>query len=334
MKNTNFTVTIVVLLAALVGSFTIAEARDPSSREKASRKRSSKSETTVEYQLRRYTAEYRLSEAEQASLLKVLTAQQKDLTDYNKVYGTRIDAVNVKIKAIQDEVAAFIKAKQVDIDSLEQTKGVYKKVRSELALDHKAELDKTISTEHKVQRLAGYLKGGDTALYWKHLPKELQDSLDQKYQTAAAELVTTGKSGDKSAIRVVRTNLQTTTAAALTPEVRNAAETKALNDMTLRNFSRYELTDDQKLRISELCVKSTQDRVIAVRRYEKLRQEYDAARKSRSGGSVYKSYAVVRQEVAEKILTEEQKKRLPPKRKSSSKKEKVRPAKSSKKTTE
>ncbi|MBT3201001.1 MAG: hypothetical protein HN350_13950 [Phycisphaerales bacterium] len=335
MKNTNFTVSVVVLLAALVCSFMIAEARGPSDRDKSSRKRPSKSEATLESQMRRYAFEYKLSEDQQAALLKVLTAQQKDIADYNKVYGTRLQAVDEKIKVLQDEIAAFKKAKQAEIDKLEKSKDVYKKVRSELALDHKAEFDQTIPAENKLKRLAGYLKGGGEAtMYWKHLPKELQDSLDQKYQTAAAELITTDKSSDNSALRAVRIKLQTETSAILTPEVRNAAETKALNEMMLRSFTRYELTDDQKLRINDLCAESTKGRVLAASRYEKLRKEYDTARRARSGGSIYKSYAVVREAVAEKVLTEDQKKKLPQKRKSTSKKDKVRSEKKSKKKSE
>lgn len=309
MKNTKSIMTLLVLAAAIGVSFLTAQAKDASSSKKAKSKRAAKTsgdpKAIVAYQVRRYASLYRLSEAEQAKLEKILLAQQKDLADFEKVHGSKIKVVDEKIKALRDKIA-----------ELEASKGVHAKARKELELDHQAELARAITPEHKANRLAAYLKGYSEALYWKHLPKEVQASLDEQSKTIAAELVATGKGDSRNDVKAARAKLQKSIASVVSPEMRQTAETQQLKEMALRSFARYELTDDQKIRIGDLCDKNIKDRALIYSRYKQLSKDYAAAREALSKGK-HGSYSTIREEIAAKVLTEEQRKKLPQKRRSS-----------------
>ena len=312
--NTKWIAIAVVLAAMLMGSFSDARAKEGSSEAKMKKKDAARAtgdpKTDVAMRVRRYAAIYRLSEADQAKLEHILLAQQKDLADYEKVHGAKIKAVNEQIKVLQDQIAV-----------LEKSKDVHRNVRKELALDHQAELNKAITNEQKVAYLAVYLKGYDTNSYLEYLPKEIQASLTQKCQAAAIELVAAGTDQSRDALKDATRKLQASFAAVVTPEIRKAAELRQMQDYALRSFARCELTDDQKTSIGELCAKSIKDRAATASRYAQIRKDYAAAKQVMAKGKSSSLYTI-REEIAEKILTEEQRKRAPVKRKPSSRRDK------------
>jgi len=322
MKNAKLIAIAIVLAAMLTGSLVDAETKEARLAEKMKKKLSARAtrapgKATVEQQLSRYTHYYKLNDEDQARIKKILLAQEKDMADFNKVHGPKIAAVDEQIKKLQDEIKELQKSKSVQLEALK-----------ELKIDHKAELDKAFTDEQKAARVATYLKGYDTAAYWKFLPKEVQATLDEKCHTAAMELISAGTSDSHAALREASRKLRATLAKTLTPEVRGAAETQSLQEYTMRSFARYGLTDDQKARIGELCAKNVKEKAAISGRYRQLSDDLDAMRKT-----MYKyrssSYShCIRTEVVEKILTEEQKKRLPGKyRKTSTRDNKAKPSK-------
>ncbi|MBC8373311.1 MAG: hypothetical protein H8E53_06945 [Planctomycetes bacterium] len=322
MKNAKSIAIAIVLAAMLTGSLTAAETRKARLPAKTQKKLSARAtrapgKLTVQQQVWRYTHYYKLNEADQARIEKILLAQQKDMADFNKVHGPKIAAVDEQIKKLKDE-----------IKELEKTKSVQLKVLAELKLDHEAELDKAFTDEQKATLVATYLKGYDTASFWKYLPKEVQATLEEQCQAAAMELILAGNSKPPAVLRDASRKLRATLDKTLTPEVRQAAETRQMQEYTMRGFARYELTDDQKARIGELCAKNVKDRLAISGRYRQLSDDLNAMRRTmyKSGSSSY--HHAIRTEVVEKILTEEQKKRLPGKyRKTSTKDKKAKPSK-------
>ncbi|MDP6633904.1 MAG: hypothetical protein QGG42_03325 [Phycisphaerae bacterium] len=310
MKNTRW----IAIAVALIATLATAQAKEASSEPKIKTKHSAKaakaSNARVDLQVRKYAAIYNLSEDDQAKLSQILLAQQKDLADYEKVHGPKIKVVDDQIRKLQDE-----------INKLQASKQVHAKALRELKLDHQAELNKAITDKHKTARVAASLKAYADA-YWKHLPKEVQETLNRKCQAAAEALIASGDVKSSRALKDARTKLYDSIDKTLTPELRQSAETQYLQEYALRGFSRCELTDDQKTRIGELCARSVKDKVAMSQRYRQLSKDHDALRKEmyKYRGSLH--FHEIRSEVAEKILTEEQRKRLPGKRRSTSKRDK------------
>ena len=330
MKNKKSIAITVILAATLTGSLTAAETKKTRLAPKAKKKLSAiatrePGKETVQQQLRRYTYYYNLNDADQAKIEKILIAQQKDMADFRKVHGPKIAAVDEQIKKLQDEISELQKSKSVQLKALE-----------ELKLDHKAELDKAITDEQKAARMAVYLRGYETAAYWKFLPKGVQTTLNQQCQAAAMELISAGTSDSHTALRDASRKLRATLDKTLTPEVRGAAETQHLQEYTMRSFARYGLTDDQKSRIGELCAKNVKEKVAMSGRYRQLSDDLEAMRRTMHK---YRSSSYshgIRTEVVEKILTEEQRKKVPSRHKSTPKKDKkAKPSskKSSRKAT-
>jgi hypothetical protein len=319
MKNTKW-IFAAVLVATLAGSFAIAEAKDPGetkSKRRDSDKTAVDPTSAVDSQVRRYAVNYKLSEADQAKLKVVLLAQQKDIADYQKSYAPKIQAVDEQIQKLRDQVAAL----QKSIAELDKSKDVYRDVRKELELDHQAELNSAITPEQKAARLAVYFKEYTENMHLKFLPKELQASLDQKCQAAAKALVASGEDESRAALKIVVAKLRAELNAAVTPEIRKAAEKQSLQSYAMRAFARIELTDVQKAAIGELCDKSIKDKALAATRYAQIRKDFDAARQAMGRGKS-DSYGTIRKDITDNILTEEQKKRLPSKRKTTTKKTK------------
>jgi len=307
-------ITVVAALMTVTASYSISLAKEasPESREaKIKRKVSSKSakasEVSIDLRVRKYAATYDLSKDDQEKIRNILVAQQKDIADYQKVRGAKIKAVDDQIQQLRDQIAELEKSKKEHIE-----------VRRELGLDHEAELDAAINSEKKAARLAVYLRGEDKSSYWRYLPKETQAAMDQKCQNAAMELMASGGHKSKTAVRDAANKLRASLAASVTPEMQQAAEIQYLKESAFRSFSRYELTDQQKARIDELCAQSIKDKIAAAARYSQFVKDYQAIRTSmlKYKGSYHA--LTVRKEVAEKILTEEQQKRLSSKYRSSS----------------
>ena len=315
VKKTKWIAIAAVLAATLTGPLAAARDTDapvvPKKKKKSPALAVGDSREVVRMQLRRYAVTYGLNDDDQARIEKILTAQQKDLADFAKVHGPQIKAVDDQIKKLQDEITR-----------LEKTKDVHIKARGELELDHQAELDKAFTTEQKTARLVASLKGYDNDTYWEFLPKDVQAALNQQCQDAAVELISGGNDQSRTALKDASRKLHASIDKALTPELRQAAETQYLRECAVRNFARYELTDDQKARIGELCAKSVKDKVAVSGRYSQLAKDLGAMKQTMSQyrGSLHA--LKVRLEIAEKILTEEQRKRVPGKYKTAAKKEK------------
>jgi len=327
MKNKKSIAIAVVLAATLTGSLAAAETKKARLPAKTQKKLSARAiraprKDTVQQQVWRYTHYYKLNDDDQARIKKILIAQEKDMADFNKIHGPKIAAVDEQIKKLQDEIR-----------ELQNSKSVQLKALKELKIDHKAELDKAITDEQKTARVATYLRGYDTAAYWKFLPKEVQATLDEKCHTAAMELISAGTSDSHAVLRDASRKLRATLDKTLTPEIRGAAETQQMQEYTMRGFARYGLTDDQKTRIGELCAKNVKEKVAASGRYRQLSEDLDAMRKT-----MYKyrssSYShAIRTEVVENILTEEQRKKVPSRHRSAPKKDKSSSKKSTRKST-
>ncbi|MDP6542820.1 MAG: hypothetical protein QGH60_02450 [Phycisphaerae bacterium] len=309
MKKMKWIAIAVVLAATLMGPF--ADLAGARGRPAFAAVAAGDPKEIVQQQLRRYTATYDLNDDDQAKIEKILTAQHKDIVDFAKVHGPKIKVVDDQIKKLQDEIR-----------ELEKSKSVQLKVLAELQLDHKAELDGAITAEHKAARMAAYLKGYDTAVYWKFLPREVQATLNQKCQTVAMELISGGDVESKTAFKDARRKLQASVDKTLTPELRQAAEAKYLQESAIRIFARCKLTDDQKTRIGELCAKGVKDKIAASGRYSQLSKDVVAMKRAMSKykGSFH-SHSI-RSEVVAKILTEEQRKRLPGKYRTAARKSK------------
>jgi len=335
MNNAKLTVTAAILAIALAGAFSETLAKDTDRAkaklaEKAARKAKAAASGPAEHKVRRYAAIYNLDQEAQDKLMKMFEAQAKDLADYQKVHGPKIQAVNDQIAKIRADIAKL----NADIAKLEASKSVHKEAMKELQLDHKAEIDSVITTRYKISRLAGVLKG-DRSGYWKYLPKEVQASVDEKCQAAAVELIATEKADSRTALYEARTKINESLAKIITPEMKKSAEREYLKQYVLRGFARYELTEDQKARIGELCEKTIADRTAAMSRYEQLAKDYAAVRQSISKYKGSLVFHELRAEAAKSVLTEEQREKLPGKFRTSkekvSKDKRARKSKSAKK---
>gem|GEM_PF-1655379 len=316
MKKTKLIAIAIVSVATLIAPIKAAETKEARLASKMTKKLSAiatraSGKLNVEQQLLRYTHYYNLNDEDQARIKKILTAQQKDIADFKKIYGPKIAAVDEQIKKLQDEIRELQKSKSAQL-----------KVLEELKLDHKAELDEAITAEQKTVRLIAYLKRYDTVSFWKFLPEEIQAALDRQCQAAAMELVSTGTSESHTALRGATLKMRAAIEKSLTPEVRQEAETKQVQEYVMRSFARCELTGDQKARIGELCAKGVKDKIAISAQYNQLNKDIVALRHTMSKykGSIH-AYTI-RSEVVEKILTEEQRKRLPGKYRTATKKDK------------
>jgi len=328
MKNLKLTATALFLTIAFVGAFCEAQAKDKSASSKSRSRRAAKSASvstgSVEYKVRRYAAIYGLDEETQAKLTKMFEAQKKDLSDHERLYAPKNQAVDDQIAKVNEEIAKVneqIAKLREKIAELAKSKLASAEALKELKLDHKAELDTVITNSHKIARIANSFKTVVCSnASWKYLPKETQGSFERQCQEAASELAASGEIDSVHAVRAAQVKLTSALAKAITPELRKTAEREQLKEYVVRGLVRYGLTEDQKTQIGALCAKSIADRNAARERYNQLGKDYDALRRAMSKykSSVY--YRELRTEAIKSVMTEEQREKLPAKYRASSKK--------------
>jgi len=315
MKNTKHIAIILVLIGVLCGTFALAQTAVP----KADDFRA-KAEAAVKEQLRQLVYSYKPSEDQKAKLKEALIAQYKDLSDYDKVHGP-------KIKALDDEIAVIAKKRdelKAEIAAIEKRKAAHAKVRAELLLDHKAEINNVITLDQRVARLASYIRGN--AIYHQYfavLPKARQDALKAECEAIALELITTKKADSSSAAYEAARKIRNDVNKILTPELRQAGDREYLMSRTMRKFTRIKLSEAQKSKIRALCDKAAKRKVEVYAKYAKIGKDRAALDKDRSAlrrtMSVMASssyYYHIRDEAIQSVLTDEQLKASGYKRKS------------------
>jgi len=262
--------------------------------------------------LTKYTYRYKLAADQKAKLEKVLLAQYKDLADHDKIYAPKIKAVDDQIAAVNVKVAALQKQieeiRKQEITPLQKQKDVFSKARAELLLDHKAELNDVFSREQRIASVVNYLKGSTVSRYWAGFSEAQKATLTEQFEAAALKVIQAGPEESDKVYQTVRREMQSAVGKLVTPEVRQAGESKYLNDSTVRAFYRIKFTDSQKDQIRQLCDKAAKHKAALYAQYQQLDKDRDAVRKSMYKYSTSDYYRKLRKEVSENILTEEQRK--------------------------
>ncbi len=305
MKNTKRIAITLVLIGVLCGTFALAQ----TAVSKADDFRA-KAEAAVRDRLGQLISYYKPTEEQKTKLKEVLIAQDKDLSDYDKVYGP-------KIKTLDDQIAAITKKREelkAEIATLEKRKAAHAEVRAELRLDHKAETNNVITPEQRLTRLSSYIR--DNAIYYQYfavLPKAQQEALKAKCDATALELLTTKKADDHNAVYAAARKIRDDTNKILTPELRQAGDREYLMGKTMRKFDRIKLTESQKSRIRDLCDRAAKRKVEVYAQYAKVGRAREALDKDRSalrhtisGMSSSSYYYKIRDEAIQSVLTDEQ----------------------------
>jgi len=267
--------------------------------------------------LQKYRYRYKLLDDQKDKLEKVLMAQYKDLMDHDKIHTPKIKVVDEQIATVRKKVAALkatieeeLSAMTKEIEALQKKKSVYSKVRAELLLDHKAELNNVFTEQQRIAGVVQYLKGSTVYRYWEGLSKAQQADLTEQFEAAALKVIQAKPEESDKVLSAVRREMQRTISKLVTPEVRQAGETRFLVDNTVRAFYRIKLTDSQKDQIRQMCDKAIKHKTELYAQYQQLDKDRAAVRKSMYQYSSSDYYRKLRKEVSEKILTEEQRKAL------------------------
>jgi hypothetical protein len=305
MKNTKQIAITLVLIGVSCGASALAQTAAP----KVDAFRAKAEAATVET-LRSYIYSYKPSKQQIARLKEVLIVQYKDLHDHDKVRAPKIKAMDDEIAEVNKKIVEL----QKEIALIAKRKAAYAEARAELKLDHKAEINSVITKEQRQTRLSSQIRGN--AVYSQHaamLPQADQDALKAKCDAAALELIDAGKADDSNAVYAVYKKVREEFKDRVTPEVRQAGDAKYLHDSVMRKFVKIKLTDIQKASISDMCDKAAKRKVEVYARYEKVGKDRAALDKDRSvlrrtisGMSTSSYYYKLRQDVADKVLTEEQ----------------------------
>jgi len=298
MKNTHRIAITLALIAAFCGTFALAQtAKSKTVDFKA------QAEAATKERLGQLIYYYKPTADQKAKLKEVLIAQYKDLVDHDKIRGPKIKVLDDEVAAIQKKIAELEK----EVAAIEKRKAVHAKARAELLLDHKAEINNVFTPEQRIARLSSYIRG--SAIGHQHLavlPKAARDSLVEQCDAAALELIEAGKSEDTEAVRAAYRKIRATAGKVVTPEVRQAGDTKYLLDSTLRKFARLKLTETQKDTIRDMCEKAAKRKVEVYAQYAQLTKDRDAVRRTMSGMSSSSYYYKIRADVVESVLTDAQ----------------------------
>jgi hypothetical protein len=256
---------------------------------------------------------YKPTEDQKVKLKKALIAQYKDLMDHDKIHAPKIKALDDEIEVVRKKISELRK----EIDAIEKRKAVHTTVRSELILDHKAEIANVFTLEQRIARLSHYILNSAVGhQYLAVLPEETRDPLIKKCDAVALDLIETGKEGDKDAFHGVCRKIRSDSKGLITPEIRKAGETKYMLGSVLRRFGRVKLTEPQKETVRDMCEKVAKRRGELHAQYEQASKDRsalrDAMNKISSGRRLHQIY----EEVIEDVLTDAQVKQGRFKRKS------------------
>ncbi|MBC8373182.1 MAG: hypothetical protein H8E53_06275 [Planctomycetes bacterium] len=232
MKNTKRIALTLFLVGVFCGTLTLAQTAKPKTVDWKVRAEAASAEKLAS--LIRY---YKPTDDQKIKLKEALIAQYKDLINQDKIAAEKIKAldaeiaeVNVKVAALDKEIAAIEKKKAPlaqEIASIEKRKSVYARARSELLLDHKAEIDDVFTREQKIARLSEYIRQRAINYQcWLVLPKTTRDSVIEQCDEAALELLEAGKSEDSTAFREAYSKIADANKDVMTPEIRRAGEVK------------------------------------------------------------------------------------------------------------
>jgi len=309
MKNTSRIAITLVLIAAFCGTFALAQTAKPKTGDlKAS------AEAAIKGKLGQLIYYYKPSADQKAKLKEVLLAQYKDLVDQDEIRAPKIKALDDEIAAVQKKIAELEK----EVAAIEKRKAVHAAARAELLLDHQAEINKVFTQGQRVARLSNYMRNSAvSSQYWGFLPKATQDSLTEQCEAAALELIEAGKGDDKKAVYAAFRKIRTTADKVLTPEIRQAGDTKYLLGATMRKFARLKLTETQQATVRDMCEKAAKRKVAIYAQYAQIRKDREAIRRVMSGMSSSSYYYKIRADVVENVLTDAQLKQGGFKRKSS-----------------
>jgi len=248
--------------------------------------------------------QYKLTDDQKAKAEKVLIAQYKDLMDFDKTRGPKIKAIDDQIAGVNKKIDELNK----EIAALARQKAVYSKARAELRLDHKAELDNVLTEQQRIAITVNYLKSRTVGRHWGGFSEAQKAKLTEQFEAAALKVIQAGPAESEKVLYAVRKEMQSVVGKLLTPDIRQAGETKHLADSTVRAFYRIKLTDSQKDQIRQLCDKAIKRKAELYAQYKQLDKDRDAVRKSMYQYSSSDYYRKLRKEISEKILTEEQRK--------------------------
>ena len=249
--------------------------------------------------LSKYAYQYKPSDEQKAELEKTLLAQYKDLMDHDKVYKP-------KAKVIDDKIAEL----QKEIGILKKQKAVYTDKRAELLIDHKAELNNVFTRKQRIDYLVKYFKGYTVYRYWGGLTEAQQAAVTGKFEETALKIVEAPAEKQDDIMYAERRAIMSEIQKLLTPEAKQAGETKYMTDSIVRAYYRVKLTDQQKAKIRELCEAEAKKKTELYAQYRQLDKDRDAIRKAMYKFGSSESQRKMRAEVSEKILTEEQRKAL------------------------
>jgi len=253
-------------------------------------------------QLMRYVYYYKPTDEQKAKLEKVLTAQQKDLDDFDKTRGAKIKAIDDQIAGVNKKIGELKK----EIAALEKHKAVHTNERAELLIDHKAEIENVFTQEQKVTAIVNRIKAESAYRYWAGLPEDIQAALTEKFEAAALKVIQADPAESDGVLRQVRRDMYELVKKTLKPEHRQAGEAKYLLNSTLRRFYRIKLTDEQVARVRELCEKAAKRKAEVYEQYRKIGRDRDTVRKAMQEFGSRAYYYKISDEVTKNILTQEQ----------------------------
>ncbi|MDP6637541.1 MAG: hypothetical protein QGG42_21795 [Phycisphaerae bacterium] len=296
-RNAKWIAAALVVSATFCATFALAQPAAEPSAKTGEDDWMTRAKAAISRTLSRYIYQYKPGPEQKAKLEKVLIAQYKDLMDHDKVYAPKTKVVDDKIAVLQKEIAA-----------LNKQKAVYTDKRTELLLDHKAELNNVFTDEQRTASVIKYLKSLTTYRYWGGLTKAQQADLTAQFEAAALKVVQAKPEESDNVLSTVRRELQKSVQELLTPETRQRGETQYLADSTVRSFYRVKLTDAQKEQIRELCNQATKRKSELYAKYRQLDKDRDSIRKAMYKYSTSEYARKLRAEVSEKVLTDEQRK--------------------------
>ena len=314
MKNTNRIA--IILVAAFCGTFAMAQIAKPKTEDFKTR-----AEAATRDELRRLIYYYKPTDDQKAKLKKVLIAQYKDITDHDKIRLPKIKTLDAEIAAVRKKIAELEK----EIAAIEKRKAVHTTARSELLLDHKAEINNVFTQGQRVARLSSHMRRSAVySQYWNVLPKAARDSLTEQCNAIALELIEAGKDNNNQAVYTAQKKIRTIAKEILTTKVRQAGDTKYLLDHTMRRFDRIKLTEAQKTTVRNMCEKAAKRKIEVYAQYAQAEKDHtaidkdrEAIRRSMHTMSSSSYYDKIRKDVIENVLTDAQLKQGGFKRKSS-----------------
>jgi len=298
MKNIRQITTILLVTAVVCGTFAMAQtAKTAGTEDWQTRAKRATKDTFA-----KYVYYYKPGDEQKTKLEKVLMAQYKDLMDFDKTRGPKIKVIDDEIAVVNKKMAELKK----ELDTLVKRKSVYAKARSELLIDHKAEIENVFTQEQRLTRLVQYIRSNAAHHYWSGIPKDLQTKLNEQFEAAAMTVLQADPTESDKVLSAEYRRMREEVKKVITPEMRKEGEIQYLMNSTMRKFYRIKLTEAQRTQVRGLCEKGAKRKADLYAQYRQLDKDRDAVRRAMGEFSSSAHYYKIREEVIKNVLTEKQ----------------------------